>query len=173
MFSRTLTGRTRIITPQARFNAAYINIGLGGADLASSYFLPRLIGAGRAYEFMLTGDFLSAREAMDLGMVSRLVSPNELQDTAMTLAREGISWLTGQISELGCRVFDTHTNFFLVDVGFDCRKLYEKMLQKGVIIRPMAAYGYPQYIRITVGLPEENSRLVASLGEVLADPRSS
>jgi histidinol-phosphate aminotransferase len=107
-----------------------------------------------------------------IGALAALDDDDHYEKT-MTLTREGISWLTGQISELGCRAFDTHTNFFLVDVGFDCRKLYEKMLEKGVIIRPMAAYGYPQYIRITVGLPEENSRLVASLGEVLAELRSS
>ena len=89
----------------------------------------------------------------------------------MDLTREGIAWLTSEISSLGCKVFDTHTNFFLVDVGMDCRKLYEQMLGKGVIIRPMAAYDYPQYIRITVGIPEENSRLVKALAEALAELR--
>jgi|GEM_PF-5849396 len=66
-FSFALAADVRIITPRTRFNAAYINLGLGGADLASSYFLPRLIGAGRAHEFLLTGDFMSAQEAMALG----------------------------------------------------------------------------------------------------------
>ena len=46
-FSFALASDVRLITPQARFNAAYINIGLGGADLASSYFLPKMIGSGR------------------------------------------------------------------------------------------------------------------------------
>jgi len=91
----------------------------------------------------------------------------------MGLTREGIAWLTREISALGCKVFDTHTNFFLVDVGMDCRKLYEQMLGKGVIIRPMAAYDYPSYIRITVGLPEENSRLVKAMGEALAELRGA
>lgn len=90
----------------------------------------------------------------------------------LQMTRDGIAWLTREIRGLGCTVFDTHTNFFLVDVGLDCRALYEKMLGKGVIIRPMAAYGYPEYIRITVGLPAENSRLVASLAEVLAELRN-
>jgi histidinol-phosphate aminotransferase len=95
----------------------------------------------------------------------------EHYDKTMDLTREGIAWLTREINALGCRVFDTHTNFFLVDVGIDCRKLYEQMLGKGVIIRPMAAYDYPSYIRITVGLPEENSRLVRAMGEALAELR--
>ena len=63
-FSFAMASDVRVISPDARFSAAYINIGLGGADMACSYFLPRLIGAGRAYEFMLTGNFMSAQEAM-------------------------------------------------------------------------------------------------------------
>ena len=43
-FSFAMASDVRLITPEARFNAAYINIGLGGADLTSSYFLPKLIG---------------------------------------------------------------------------------------------------------------------------------
>jgi histidinol-phosphate aminotransferase len=91
----------------------------------------------------------------------------------MTMTREGIHWLTGEISKLGCRVFETNTNFFLVAIGCDGKELYEAMLHKGVIVRPMAAYGYPDYIRITVGLPEENKRLVESLAEVLAELKES
>jgi len=86
-FSFALASDVRVISPDAKFSAAYINIGLGGADMACSYFLPRLIGAGRAYEIMLTGDFVSAQEAMHLGMVSRLVERSDLQQAALELAR--------------------------------------------------------------------------------------
>src|SRR5208337_175397 len=51
-FSFVLASDIRVISPDAKFCAAYINIGLGGADMSCSYFLPRLIGAGGAYEFM-------------------------------------------------------------------------------------------------------------------------
>ncbi len=85
-FSFALASDVRVITRDARFSAAYINIGLGGADMACSYFLPRLIGAGRAYEFMLTGNFMSADEAMALGLVSRVVERDKLMETALDLA---------------------------------------------------------------------------------------
>lgn len=85
-FSFAMSADVRVITPQARFNAAYINIGLGGADLASSYFLPRLIGSGRANEFLLTGDFMSAEEAMSLGFASRITEKETLLDTAFEIA---------------------------------------------------------------------------------------
>jgi len=86
-FSFALASDVRIITTDARFCAAFINIGLGGADMACSYFLPRLIGAGRAYEFMLTGDFMSAEEALSLGLVSRSVEPVRLMEAALDMAR--------------------------------------------------------------------------------------
>jgi enoyl-CoA hydratase/carnithine racemase len=86
-FSFALASDIRVISTDARFCAAFINIGLGGADMACSYFLPRLIGAGRAYEFMLTGDFMSAEEAVSLGLVSRLVERDLLMGTALDLAR--------------------------------------------------------------------------------------
>jgi enoyl-CoA hydratase/carnithine racemase len=86
-FSFAMASDVRVISPDARFSAAYINIGLGGADMACSYFLPRLIGAGRAYEFMLTGNFMSAEEAMQLGFSSRLAERDKLLETALELAR--------------------------------------------------------------------------------------
>ncbi|NTV12876.1 MAG: histidinol-phosphate transaminase [Desulfobulbaceae bacterium] len=82
--------------------------------------------------------------------------------------RTSIAWLTKEIQALGCPVFDTHTNFFLVDVGGDGRGFYEKLLRLGVIVRPMNAYGYPGYIRITVGTEAENQRLVKAMAQVLA-----
>lgn len=86
-FSLALASDIRVISEDARFSAAYINVGLGGADMACSYFLPRLIGAGRAYEFMLTGNFMSAQEAVSLGLANRLVDRAELMGTALELAQ--------------------------------------------------------------------------------------
>jgi len=87
-FSFAMASDVRLITPQARFNAAYINIGLGGADLASSYFLPKLIGSGRANEFLLTGDFMSAEEAIKLGFASQVVEKEILMEKAFEMAKK-------------------------------------------------------------------------------------
>jgi len=86
-FSLAMASDIRIVAENARFNAAYINIGLGGADMASSYFLPRLIGSGRANEFLLTGNWMSAEEAMALGFASRRVPREKMMETAEELAR--------------------------------------------------------------------------------------
>ena len=47
------------------------------------------------------------------------------------------------------------------------KKVYDALLKKGVIVRPMDSYGLGEYIRVTVGLPEENRRFISSLQEVL------
>jgi histidinol-phosphate aminotransferase len=87
----------------------------------------------------------------------------------MTLdkTREGIAWLRSEVAKLGCRPLETHTNFFLIDVQGDGKKLYEHMLHQGVIVRPMQAYGYPNYIRITVGRKAENQRFIKALASSL------
>ncbi len=86
-FSLAMASDLRILSEDARFSAAYINIGLGGADMASSYFLPRLIGAGRAYEYLLTGNWMDAATALDLGFASRMVKKEDMLSTAEELAK--------------------------------------------------------------------------------------
>lgn len=86
-FSLAMASDIRIISEDSRFSAAYININLGGADMASSYFLPRLIGSGRANEYLLTGNWMDAHTAMDLGFSSRITSRDTLVETATELAR--------------------------------------------------------------------------------------
>lgn len=87
-FSFVLAADIRIVSPDARFCAAYINIGLGGADMACSYLLPRLIGAGRAYEIMYLGEFISAQDAVELGLISRVADRAALYDTGLEMARK-------------------------------------------------------------------------------------
>ncbi|SLM32157.1 Enoyl-CoA hydratase/isomerase family protein [Desulfamplus magnetovallimortis] len=85
-FSLAMASDIRILGVGAKFSAAYINIGLGGADMASSYFLPRLIGSGRANEYLLTGNWMDDKEAMNLGFASRLVPKEKMIETATEIA---------------------------------------------------------------------------------------
>jgi histidinol-phosphate aminotransferase len=78
-----------------------------------------------------------------------------------------MDFLSEKLEKLGCRVMPSETNFILVDIGVDAKIVYEKMLREGVIVRAMTAYGLPNHIRITVGLPEENLRCIESLHKVL------
>ncbi len=86
-FSFAMASDVRVMADNAKFSAAYINIGLGGADMASSYFLPRLIGSGRANEFLLTGNWMMAQDAMSLGFGSRMVEQDKLLETGKEIAQ--------------------------------------------------------------------------------------
>lgn len=73
--------------PGALFIASFINIGLSGGELGTSYFLPRVVGRARAAEILLTGRAVEATEAERIGLVSRLVEEDALMDVAMEMAR--------------------------------------------------------------------------------------
>ena len=90
-FSLMLASDVRFGTPDLRMNAAYIKIGLGGADIGSSYFLPRLVGASLAAELLLTGRFIHADRALRLGLLSDVVEPEKLLDTGLALADEMVA----------------------------------------------------------------------------------
>lgn len=106
-----------------------------------------------------------------LAQVGGIAALSDEEHYNMTLAktREGIAWLSREVEKLGCIPKKTHTNFFLIDVMGDGKKLYEHMLHQGVIVRPMQAYGYPNYIRITVGRDKENQRFVKALARSLKE----
>jgi enoyl-CoA hydratase len=77
----------RYASTNAYFRAAGINNGLTASELGISYLLPRVVGAGRAAEIMLTGRDVSAEEAERIGMVSQAVAPDDLLDTCYLAAQ--------------------------------------------------------------------------------------
>ena len=81
-FALALASDIRLATPDARMNAAFIRIGLSACDVGVSYFLPRMVGASVAAEYMLTGRFIDAQRAYQLGLVSRVASLEELDAEA-------------------------------------------------------------------------------------------
>jgi histidinol-phosphate aminotransferase len=97
-----------------------------------------------------------------IGGLAALADEEHYQKT-LNQTREQREWLMAEVTEMGCKPIGSHTNFFLIDVGGNAKKLYENMLTRGVIVRPMQAYGYPNYIRITIGTPTENERFVKAL----------
>ena len=78
----------RIAAESATFCSAFIKTGLTGTDIGVTYLLPRLIGASRAWDLIVTGRTVGAAEAERLGIVSRVLPDDELADAALTLAGE-------------------------------------------------------------------------------------
>jgi len=77
----------RFAGKSSSYCAAFIRTGLTGTDMGVSYFLPRLIGASRAFDMMVTGRAVEVEEAQSMGMVSRVFADNELADATMKVAR--------------------------------------------------------------------------------------
>ena len=76
----------RIAAASARFNVAFVRLGISGCDIGVSWMLPRLIGASRAWELMLTGRIIEAEEADRIGLVLRVVPDDRLLEAALETA---------------------------------------------------------------------------------------
>lgn len=83
-----LAADIRLASPTARFNAAFVRIGLSAGDVGVSWSLPRVVGLGRAAEIMLTGRFVEAEEAATIGLVNRLVPEDQLLDESFAIAEQ-------------------------------------------------------------------------------------
>jgi histidinol-phosphate aminotransferase len=78
------------------------------------------------------------------------------------MTRRGLAYLERELQKLKLEFVPSCTNFVLVNVG-DGGKVFRGLQQRGVIVRPMAGYKLPAWVRVTVGLPEENRRFIAAL----------
>jgi enoyl-CoA hydratase len=76
-FALALACDVRVAAPSATFCSQFIKVGLGGCDIGISYTLPRLIGASRAFELLLTGRTVEAEEAARVGVVTSVTDPGE------------------------------------------------------------------------------------------------
>jgi enoyl-CoA hydratase len=81
-----LASDVRVAAASARFNVAFIRVGLSGCDIGVSWMLPRLIGASRAFELLLTGRLIDATEADRIGLVSRTVPDEKVIESALETA---------------------------------------------------------------------------------------
>lgn len=82
-----LASDLRIASEKAKFAFLFTKVGLTGADMGAAYLLPKIIGQGRALELLLLGDTIDAATAGRYGLVNRVVSPDELLDSAYAWAK--------------------------------------------------------------------------------------
>jgi len=83
----SLMADLRIASTKATFTTAFVRIGLTGGDAGMSWLLPRLVGLTHASEMLLTGETVAVERAERIGLLNRVVEPDELLDTARELAR--------------------------------------------------------------------------------------
>ncbi|WP_198333517.1 histidinol-phosphate transaminase [Psychrobacter namhaensis] len=87
---------------------------------------------------------------------------------------EQMRWLEKQFDALGLGFVKSHANFIMVEVKFEMEDttaamIHQALLEQGVIVRPLSAYGLPNWLRVTVGLAEDNLRLIDTLRSILTE----
>ncbi len=87
---------------------------------------------------------------------------------SVELNRAGMEQLTAAFEALGRAYIPSVGNFVSVDLGRPAGPMNEALLRRGVIVRPIANYGLPNHLRVSIGLPEENARFIETLGDLLA-----
>lgn len=115
------------------------------------------------------------RQPFNVNALALVAARAALQDEehvrrTLEVNRTGMAALTAAFRRLDLSFVPSVANFVLVRVGRGLA-VYEALLRRGVIVRPMDGYGLPEYVRVTVGLPEENARFVRALEEVLRELR--
>jgi histidinol-phosphate aminotransferase len=83
-----------------------------------------------------------------------------------TMTRRGLTWLEQQCRRLKLETVPSCANFILIRVG-DGDKIFAGLQQRGIIVRPMRAYKMPEWLRVTVGLPAQNRKFIATLAAEL------
>lgn len=78
----------RVAAPDVRFGSVFVKVGLSSCDMGVSYFLPRIVGATRAAELMLTGRYVGAEEAERFGLVNSVSAPGDHVAAALALAAQ-------------------------------------------------------------------------------------
>lgn len=86
---------------------------------------------------------------------------------AISLNAQEMSRVTESFTQMGLKYIPSAGNFVSVNVGTDGAAVYDALLHEGVIVRPVANYGMPEFLRVTLGLPEENTQFLNALTRVL------
>jgi histidinol-phosphate aminotransferase len=135
---------------------AGLRIGYGVSSLAVAEILNRV-----RQPFNVNSPALAAAEASltDDTHVKRSVQMNS----------EGMRQLTQGLDELGLTYIRSVANFICVDLGRPAAPVHENLLRRGVIVRPIANYGLPNHLRVTVGSPKENTFFLEALAYVIRD----
>ncbi len=104
-----------------------------------------------------------------LAQAAALASLDDVAHVAKSIAlnNAGKTWLMKQLDEAGLRYLPSMGNFLAIDLKKMAQPVYEALLHKGVIVRPVASYNMPNYLRVTIGTEEQNQRFMTALLEVL------
>jgi len=134
--------------------------GIAGIRVGYAIAKPELIG----YLRRVVNPFTANR----LAQVAALASLDDEKHYKKVLKsnQEGKKYLYKELKKLGLFYLPTEANFIFIDLKEDVDIIYEKLLKKGVIIRPGKIYGCPNFIRVTIGTAYENEKFIQAIREI-------
>ena len=136
--------------------------GLAGLRLGYGFAPPHIIAS-----------LNKVREAFNTNAVAQAAAIAALDDhefVEKTLRNNevGKKFVAEGLQKIGITPVPTYTNFYLVPVPMDGRDFFERMLHRGVIVRPMTGYGLHNCVRVTIGTPNENRKFLEAIEDVLS-----
>lgn len=108
----------------------------------------------------------NVNEMAQVGLVAALQDDDFMRKT-QTITWKGLDYFYKKLQQLGLSFLKSEGNFVLFDTERDSNQVFEALLRKGIILRPVKNYGLPTQLRISVGMPEENEAAMAALEEIL------
>ncbi|MFY1667202.1 histidinol-phosphate transaminase [Pseudomonas sp. Pseu.R1] len=154
------------------FLADYPNL-LVSRTFSKAYGLASL-RVGYALSSPVVADVLNrVRQPFNVNSLALAAACAALSDTdyvaeSRRLNEAGMQQLEEGLRAFGLSWIPSKANFIAVDVGGDAAPVYEALLREGVIVRPVGGYGMPRHLRVSIGLPAENTRFLEALSKVLA-----
>ncbi|MCY1435143.1 Histidinol-phosphate aminotransferase [compost metagenome] len=152
--------------------AAYPNL-LVSRTFSKAYGLAALrVGYGLSSE--VVADVLNrVRQPFNVNSLALAAACAALDDTeylaeSRRLNEAGMQQLQAGLRALGLGWIESKGNFIAVDLAREAAPVFQGLLREGVIVRPVANYGMPNHLRVTIGLPAENARFLEALSKVLA-----
>lgn len=91
---------------------------------------------------------------------------------SVELNSEEMRFVTEELTFLGIRFTPSHANFLLIDTARDCEQDFLRLLEEGVIVRPMKVYGFPTSLRVTIGTHPDNERFLLAIRQITRFPAS-
>ena len=129
----------RIAAESAKIAFLFVRVGLSGADIGASWLLPRLVGLGRATELLLTGEFIDARRAHEIGLYQRIVTQDQLMTEATALAEK---LARGPAPALAVTKRALEAEF---DLDLEAALAYEADVQAGLMEHPNFREAYEAF----------------------------
>jgi len=136
--------------------------GIAGVRVGYGIAKPELIG----YLNRVVNPFTTNR----LAQVAALASLDDVEHYRKVLKsnKEGKKYLYSELKKIDLFYLPTEANFIFIDLKENSEVIFEKLLEKGVIIRPGKTWGCPNFIRVTIGTPYENEKFIQALKEIMS-----